>query len=391
MSLISFQYVVFFTLVVALFFAFPQRFRWAFLLTASYFFYMWWDPKYALLLLSTTIIVYATGILMHDKSQRIKKLCVALSVISNLGILFVFKYFNFFNNSVRDLFAAMGMEYSVPELNFLLPVGISFYTFQALSYTMDLYRGSRKPEYHFGMFALYVSFFPTILAGPIERSTRLLPQLYRKVEFNYDRVVNGLVLMAWGFFQKLVIADRLAQYVNMVYANPQLLDGLPLLLATYFFAIQVYCDFSGYTDIAIGTAQVMGYELMPNFRRPFFASSIGDLWRRWHISLISWLRDYLYIPLGGNRVGRFRWYLNVLIVFTVSGLWHGAQWTFVIWGSLNGVLIVLSQVTERVRTAIRNAVFGFIGKVPVAAYILLCALLGLVAFAGGSIGAGAGS
>ncbi len=390
MSLISFQFLVFFTVSVAIFFAIPQRVRWAFLLIASYFFYMWWDPKYALLLLSTTFIVYITGILMHGRSQGIKKLCVAASVVSNLGILFVFKYFNFFNNSIRDLFDTLGMQYSVPELNLLLPVGISFYTFQALSYTVDLYRGSRKPEYHFGMFALYVSFFPTILAGPIERSTRLLPQLYREVGFDYDRVVSGLILMSWGFFQKLVIADRLAQYVNMVYANPTMLKGLPLLMATYFFAIQVYCDFSGYTDIAIGTALVMGYELMPNFRRPFFAASIADLWRRWHISLISWFRDYLYISLGGNRVGRLRWYLNVMIVFTVSGLWHGAQWTFVIWGSLNGLLIILGRVTERFRTAVRDTAFGVFAKIPTAAYAVICAALALSAFAGGAIGAGWG-
>jgi alginate O-acetyltransferase complex protein AlgI len=390
MSLVSFEFIVFFVLVVAVFFMVPHRFRWIYLLAASYFFYMWWDPKYALLILTTTVIVYLTGLLMHNRTARVKKLCVGLSVASNLAILFVFKYFYFFNNSIRDLLGIFGVNYTVPVLNLLLPVGISFYTFQALSYTIDVYRGSREPERHFGMFALYVSFFPTLLAGPIERSTRLLPQLYRKVEFNYDRVVSGLVLMVWGFFQKLIIADRLAQYVNLVYSDPHLFKGLPLLFATYFFAIQVYCDFSGYTDIAIGTAQVMGYELMPNFRRPFFADSIGELWRRWHISLISWFRDYLYIPLGGNKVSKLRWHLNTLLVFTLSGLWHGAQWTFVTWGAMNGVLIVVSRLTGRMRTAVRETVFGVGAKIPSAAYYAACALCAVAAAMGGIAGIGWG-
>ncbi len=390
MSLVSFEYLIFFTLVVAVFFAVPHRFRWMYLLAVSYLFYMWWDPRYALLIITTTVIVYGTALLMHGKEQRIKQLYVALSVVSNLGILFVFKYFNFLNNSLRDLFSAMHMNYNVPELKLMLLVGISFYTFQALSYTIDVYRGTREPEKHFGMFALYVSFFPTLLAGPIERSTRLLPQLYRKVEFDYDRVVNGLILMGWGFFQKLVIADRLAQYANLVYSSPQTFNGLPLLMATYCFAIQVYCDFSGYTDIAIGTAQVMGYELMPNFRRPFFSRSIAELWRRWHISLISWFRDYLYIPLGGNRVPRWRLYFNILLVFTLSGLWHGAQWTFVIWGALNGVLIMLGRVTDRFRTALRDRVFGGLVKVPAIVFFCLSALLAVAAVMGGSIGMGWG-
>jgi alginate O-acetyltransferase complex protein AlgI len=390
MSLVSFEYIVFFVIVVALFFAVPHRFRWIYLLVASYFFYMWWDPAYAILILTTTVVVYLTALFMHNRTARIKKLCVALSVVSNLAILFVFKYLNFFNNSVRDLLAIFGVNYTVPVLNLLLPVGISFYTFQALSYTIDVYRGIRDPERHFGMFALYVSFFPTLLSGPIERSTRLLPQLYRKVEFNYDRVVNGLILMAWGFFQKLIIADRLAQYVSLVYSDPHLFKGLPLLFATYFFAIQVYCDFSGYTDIAIGTAQVMGYELMPNFRRPFFADSIGELWRRWHISLISWFRDYLYIPLGGNKRGKLRWHLNTLLVFTLSGLWHGAQWTFVTWGAMNGLLIVVSRLTVKSRSVVREAVFGVGAKIPAAVYFAACVLCAAAAAFGGIAGIGWG-
>ncbi|MBP7737014.1 MAG: MBOAT family protein [Spirochaetes bacterium] len=390
MSLVSFQYLVFFTIVVAIFFVVPQRFKWIYLLIASYFFYMWWDPKYAILIMTTTIVVYATGLLMHNRTDRIRKLCVALSVAINLGILFMFKYFVFFNNSIRDLTAFFGGTYTPPVLNLLLPVGLSFYTFQALSYTVDVYRGTREPERHFGMFALYVSFFPTLLSGPIERSTRLLPQLYKKVEFDYERVVNGLILMAWGFFQKLVIADRIGQYVAMVFNQPQYFDGLPVLMAIYLHGILVYADFSGYTDIAIGTAQVMGYELMPNFRRPFLAASIGDLWRRWHISLITWFRDYLYIPLGGNKGSKFRWHLNTVIVFTLSGLWHGANWPLVVWGALNGIFIVISRLTAKIRGAVRETFFGTMAKVPPAVYFALFAVAAAAAGFGKTIGMGLG-
>ncbi len=385
MSLISFEYLVFFVVVVAIYFALPHRVRWAYLLAASYFFYMWMDPKYAVFILTTTVIVYVTAIAMHGRTPRIKKMCVALSAASNLGILFVFKYYNFFNAGIKEMLSAAGLNYSVPALNLLLPVGISFYTFQALGYTIDVYRGTREPERHFGVFALFVSFFPVLLSGPIERSTTLMPQLWKKVDFNYDRVTDGLKLMAWGFFQKLVIADRLAVYVNLVYNDPQKIHGLPLLLATYFFAVQIYCDFSGYTDIAIGTAQVMGYDLIPNFRRPFYAPSIAELWRRWHMSLISWLRDYLYIPLGGNRVHRWRLYFNIMIVFTMSGLWHGAQWTLVAWGALNGVLIVLGRVTLKLRDRIRGIIFGGAAKLPAPGYFIVAALFVLAAVAGGAL------
>lgn len=385
MSLISFEYLIFFTVIVAIYFALPHRARWAYLLAASYFFYMWMNPKYAALIFMTTVIVYVTAIAMHGRTPRIKKMCVALSVVSNLGTLFLFKYFNFFNASIKEMLNAAGLGYNVPALSLLLPVGISFYTFQALGYTIDVYRGTREPERHFGIFALFVSFFPVLLSGPIERSTTLLPQLWKKVDFNYDRVTDGLKLMAWGFFQKLVIADRLGVYVNMVYNDPQKIDGLPLLLATYFFAVQIYCDFSGYTDIAIGTAQVMGYDLIPNFRRPFYAQNIAELWRRWHISLISWLRDYLYITLGGNRVPRWRLYLNIMIVFTLSGLWHGAQWTLVIWGALNGVLIGLGRITLGLRDRIRSNILFGIGRIPAAVYFSAAGLLVLFTIAGGAL------
>lgn len=385
----SFDYLLFFVAAVCIFFSLPHRFRWMFLLGASYFYYMWLDPRYALLIGTTTIVVYTTALAMYRRPTRVKKLLVALSFVSNLAILFVFKYYNFFNNSLRELFSAFGLSYNVPEFSFLMPIGISFYTFQALSYTVDIYRGTREPERNFGMLALFVSFFPVLLSGPIERSTTLLPQLYKKVEFNYGRVADGLKLMAWGFFQKLVIADRLNVYVSMVYGEPRLVKGLPLLVATYFFVIQVYCDFSGYTDIAIGTAQVLGYDLLPNFRRPFFAPSIAEFWRRWHMTLISWLRDYIYIPLGGNRVSRLKWYFNIMVVFTVSGLWHGAQWTFVIWGAMNGVLIVLSRMTQTARDWIREHLTLGLSKIPAAAYLGSGAILAALGAWGGVLGTGA--
>ncbi|MCS4044609.1 D-alanyl-lipoteichoic acid acyltransferase DltB (MBOAT superfamily) [Salinibacter ruber] len=234
-------------------------------------------------------------------------------------------------------------------LDVLLPVGISFYTFQTLAYTIDVYRGKQKPEHHLGRFALYVSFFPQLVAGPIERSQRLLPQFRQPKSFDYQRVVDGLKLMVWGFFKKLVIADRLAIYVNEVYGAPEAYGAWPALVATYFFAFQIYCDFSGYSDIAIGAAQVMGYNLMENFRRPYHAKSINEFWHRWHISLSSWFRDYLYIPLGGNRVPKRRWYFNLFTVFVISGLWHGAAWTFVVWGALHGGYLILGIVTKDFR------------------------------------------
>ncbi len=387
----SWQFFVFFGVVVAVFFSMPQRYRWMLLLAASYFYYMFWNPKYALLIVTTTLVVYGTALMMHGKTARVKKLWLALSVMTNLSILFMFKYFNFFNSSMKGLFALLGVPYDVPALALLLPVGISFYTFQALGYTIDVYRGTREPERHLGYFALFVCFFPVILSGPIERSTTLLPQFFEKKEFDYQRITDGLKLMAWGFFQKLVIADRLGMYVGTVYNKPELHTGLPLLLGTYLFVIQVYCDFSGYTDLAIGTAQVMGYRLLPNFRRPYFASSLAELWRRWHITLISWFRDYLYIPLGGNRVPRWRFYLNMMIVFSLSGLWHGAQWTFVIWGSLNGVFLIISRMTHGPREWVRGKVFGALEGAPAALFFVSALGAAALAVPGGPVVAGAGA
>ena len=320
------------------------------LLVASYYFYMCWKAEYLLLILVSTSIDYFAAIQMSKQTvQSKRKLYLILSLFVNLGLLFGFKYFNFFNDSLRTIFDQFNVFYDVPSFKVLLPVGISFYTFQTLSYTIDVYRKKREPEKHLGIFALYVAFFPQLVAGPIERSTRLLPQLVQKYNFDYDRVSDGLKLMLWGFFKKVVIADRVAVIVNQVYNNPSEAAGLPLLIGTYLFAFQIYCDFSGYSDIAIGVAQVFGINLMQNFRRPYFAKSIRDFWQRWHISLSTWFRDYLYLSLGGNRTTRWRWYYNIMIVFLISGLWHGANWTFVIWGGLHGSYYLFSYWTRNIR------------------------------------------
>jgi D-alanyl-lipoteichoic acid acyltransferase DltB (MBOAT superfamily) len=250
------------------------------------------------------------------------------------------------------------MLHHLPELNVLLPVGISFYTFQTLSYTIDVYRGEKEPERHFGLFALYVAFFPQLVAGPIERSTRLLPQMRMHFKFDYEKVKNGILLMCWGFFKKVVIADRLAEYVNLVYNNTADYGGMHYIIATIFFAFQIYCDFSGYSDIAIGSASIMGFNLMRNFRRPYMSHNIREFWQRWHISLSTWFRDYLYIPLGGNRVVKWRWYYNLFITFLISGLWHGANWTFIIWGALHGFYLVFAIWTKNIRGKINNAIYG---------------------------------
>lgn len=344
----SFGFLYFFPVVVVLYFIFPKKVRWLWLLIISYYFYMNWNPKYALLLLISTIITYLSGIYI-EKANRggigNKKTYVAISFVINLAILIGFKYFNFLNENLAILFHKIGINWEVSNINVLLPVGISFYTFQALSYTMDVYRGKIKATRHFGKYALFVSFFPQLVAGPIEKSENLLPQFDKQVKFDYDRIKDGLILMMWGFFKKMVIADRLAILVNTVYENPREYTGFELVIATVFFAIQILCDFSGYTDIALGAAKVLGYDLMKNFDRPYFSKSIPEFWRRWHISLGAWFRDYLYFPLGGSRVAKWKKYRNIMIVFLVSGLWHGASWNFLIWGFLHGIYQIIDLTT----------------------------------------------
>ncbi len=343
----SLEFLLFFPVVVGLYFVLPTRVRWAWLLGTSYLFYMAWRIDYVVLLLISTAVDYVAGRRMGQlPTKRQRRPYLAASLLVNLSLLFGFKYFNFLNESMRALLGTAGFAYGIPALDVLLPVGISFYTFQTLSYSIDVYNGKTEPEAHLGRFALYVAFWPQLVAGPIERPGHLLPQFRQHFNFDYARVRAGLVRMAWGFFKKVAIADRLAAYVDDVYGAPGEFSGAGVLLATYFFAFQIYCDFSGYSDIAIGAARVMGFDLMENFRRPYTSRSIAEFWRRWHISLSTWFRDYVYIPLGGNRVVRWRWYYNLMITFVVSGLWHGAAWTFAIWGALHGGLLILGLTTS---------------------------------------------
>ncbi|MHC2992404.1 alginate O-acetyltransferase, partial [Pontibacter sp. HJ8] len=351
----SAEFFIFFPVVVTLYFLTPFNRRWLILLLASYYFYMSWKPAYAVILVISTLIDYVTSRQMgrysvEEKDKR--RPWLYLSLFSNLGILLLFKYYNFFNESARDIALALDVPYAMPAFELLLPMGISFYTFQTMSYTIDVYQGRIKPEPHLGIFALFVTFFPQLVAGPIERAGNLLGQLRRKHDFSYDRVVAGLRRMGWGFFKKIVIADNLALMVNQVYNNPTEYEGISLIIATIFFAFQIYCDFSGYSDIAIGASQVMGFRLMENFRSPYFAKTIPEFWSRWHISLSTWFRDYLYIPLGGNRVVKWRWYYNLFIVFLLSGFWHGASWTFVVWGALHGIYQIFGLMTRDKRNAL---------------------------------------
>ncbi|MCC7501226.1 MAG: MBOAT family protein [Flavobacteriales bacterium] len=335
---------VFFPLVTVLYFVLPHRWRWLLLLLASCWFYMAFVPVYILILAFTILVDYAAGLLIERSEGSRRKAWLIASIVANLGVLSVFKYWNFLNQNIGELFRSAGLGYGVPDLGILLPIGLSFHTFQSLSYTIEVYRGGQRAERRPGIFALYVMFYPQLVAGPIERPANLLRQLDIPMQWDPVRVVHGLKQMLWGFFKKLVIADRCAAVVDQVYGQVDHYEGLSLLLATYFFAIQIYCDFSGYADIALGAAKVMGFELMVNFRTPYRSASISEFWSRWHISLSSWFRDYLYIPLGGNRVVRWRWYMNLLIVFLVSGLWHGANWTYVVWGGIHGLYLVMALV-----------------------------------------------
>ncbi|HRS79492.1 MAG TPA: MBOAT family O-acyltransferase, partial [Spirochaetota bacterium] len=312
------------------------------------------------ILLTSTAIVYAAGLLMRRWS-RYDKYVLGISITANLGLILVFKYAGFISVNLQALSGYLHISHPIGEVKLLMPIGISFYIFKSVSYIIDVYRKKIEPQRHFGIFALYVSFFPQLLAGPIERSTTFLPQVTKQFSYDYQRITDGLKIMAWGFFKKLVIADRLALYVDKVFASPASIEGLSLLLAAYFFTIQIYCDFSGYSDIAIGSAKILGYEGMDNFRRPYFSKTMQEFWSRWHISLSTWFRDYLYIPLGGNRVSAARRYFNVMAVFLLSGLWHGANWTFVVWGGVHGAFLLFSHATMPVRTRLKQGIFRIIG------------------------------
>lgn len=343
----SIAFLLFFPVVCLLYFAIPARWlrvRNGFLLAASYFFYMNWEPAYALLLAACTVVTWGAALLMGEYSddarrQRIRKRWLCGSIAANLSILFLFKYYNFLTTALTGAMQSAGVAVSMPAFHLLLPVGISFYTFQAVGYTVDVYRGQTRAERDLGTYALFVSFFPQLVAGPIERSARLLPQFRERHAVTCENVMSGLSMMSWGYFMKLVVADRCGLYVDAVYSQVAMYNGGNCLLAALLFPFQIYGDFAGYSLIAIGTARVLGFRLMENFRRPYFACSVGEFWHRWHISLSTWFRDYVYIPLGGNRRGRNRQYANLLLTFTASGLWHGANWTFLCWGALHGLLL----------------------------------------------------
>lgn len=346
----SFHFLVYFPIVAAVYFLLPHRVRWGWLLAASYYFYMCWKPAYVAVIWLLTLVDYIAGrAIGAAPTLARRRLYLGISLASNLGLLFFFKYFNFVNETLRAVTGNFDILYGIPNLDVILPLGISFHTFQALNYTIDVYRGEREPERHLGRFALFIAFFPQLVAGPIERAGHLLPQFLVEHRFDASLAASGLRLMLWGFFKKLVIADRLAVFVNAVYDDPSSQSGLRLVVATYAFAYQIYCDFSGYSDIAVGAARVLGFDLTRNFERPYFAQSIGMFWRRWHISLSTWFRDYVFIPIGGSRVGSWRLAFNLMLVFLVSGLWHGANWTYVAWGGLHGAFMVAGIATVAVR------------------------------------------
>ena len=345
----SFEFAIFLPIMALAFYACKHSLRWIPMLLGSYVFYMWWNPSYILLIVASTVVDYFVALRLASESDIGKrKRYLALSLIFNLGLLFTFKYFNFFIDNVNQLATLTGIDHQFKNSSLLLPVGISFYTFQTLSYSIDVYRRKLEPEPHFGRFALYVSFFPQLVAGPIERAVNLLPELRKRVAIDPDQIAVGLKLIVWGLFTKMVIADRLADYVNRIYGDVEGQTGTTLLVATYFFAFQIFCDFSGYSNIAIGTARLFGVRLMQNFNLPYLATGISDFWSRWHISLSTWFRDYVYFPLGGSRVSILRWMLNISVVFVVSGVWHGANWTFVVWGAIHACLYFLERLFKPV-------------------------------------------
>ncbi|MBC8085897.1 MAG: MBOAT family protein [Phycisphaerae bacterium] len=345
----SLHYAAFLPIVLIGYFLLADKRRWAWLLAASCYFYAVFVPAYLLILGGTIVVDYFAGLLIERASGKKRRMWLIVSIVANVGVLAVFKYYDFLNHNLEQLWNLFGLSYPVRDLGLLLPVGLSFHTFQAMSYTVEVYRGHQKAERHFGIYALYVMFFPQLVAGPIERPQNMLHQFRERHPFVYHNFTQGLALIAWGLFKKVAIADRLSTYVSAVYDAPQPVGAVPAIVGTVFFAFQIYCDFSGYSDIAIGSAQLMGYRLMTNFRRPYFASSVSEFWTRWHISLSTWFRDYVYIPLGGNRAGELTWYRNLLFTFLLSGLWHGANWTFVVWGGLNGVYLVSSLMTRKLR------------------------------------------
>lgn len=355
----SAQFLIFLPVVLFIYYVIPQKIKHMWLLICSYYFYMCWNASYALLILFSTVVTYSCGIgleyikkgdFAERQKVRLKKICVSVSMVLNLGILFFFKYFDFTLSNINSILSHINIQLVSPAFDILLPVGISFYTFQALGYTLDVYRNEIYAERNIFKYALFVSFFPQLVAGPIERSKNLLKQLSIPAKLKFDNFREGLLLMLWGYFLKVVLADRIAIFVDMVYEEHwNALNGYFFSIATLLFAVQIYCDFAGYSTIAMGSAKMLGIELMVNFNAPYLSKSTAEFWRRWHISLSSWFKDYLYIPLGGNRKGKARKYINLLITFAVSGLWHGASWSYIVWGLLNGIYQVVGEALKPIK------------------------------------------
>lgn len=343
----SFEYIYFILIILITYWSIPQRFRWILLLAASYFFYISWEPTYIILiLLSTSIDYFLCRYLIGSDEDKKRKVGLLLSVFMNLGLLFTFKYYNFFQDALHDILGLVNIQYTPAESSFLLPVGISFYTFQTLSYSIDVYRKNFDVEKHFGKFALYVAFFPQLVAGPIERASSLLPQFGRKkLNLKVENIRDGALLFLWGLFKKIVVADNLRVLVDQVFDNPHFQSGGQILFALFAFAIQIYADFSGYSDMAIGSAKLFGIDLKMNFRTPYFSKSFTEFWNRWHITLSQWLRDYLFVPLGGLRRNRLQSYSVLFLTFVLAGMWHGASWNFMLWGAISGVIILIERLT----------------------------------------------
>ena len=345
----SLHFIVFFIFITSLYFFLPHRNRWFLLLMGSCYFYMAFIPIYIGILAFTIVIDYFAGILIENAAAGRRKLFLVCSLAANIGVLAVFKYYNFLNDNLSFLLTGIGRSNPIPHLSIILPIGLSFHTFQAMSYTIEVFYGHQKAERHFGIYALYVMFYPQLVAGPIERPQNLLHQFHEEHFFSYENFKTGLLQIVFGLFKKVVIADRLAMAVDYSYGSFDHQSGLSLAIATLFYSFQIYCDFSGYSDIAIGSARIMGFRLMANFNTPYFARSVTEFWKRWHISLSSWFKDYVYIPLGGNRCGPLRVRFNIMTVFILSGLWHGANWTFVIWGALHGVFLIIEKWCSAIR------------------------------------------
>lgn len=358
----SIEFIFFFLIVTTIYFILPFKFRWIWLLAASCYFYMVFKPIYILILGFTIVVDYFAGISIENAEGPKRKMFLTASIVANIGVLAIFKYYNFLNFNIGFLLNHFGYRNHIPYLSILLPIGLSFHTFQAMSYTIEVYRGNQKAEKHFGIYALYVMFYPQLVAGPIERPQNILHQFYQKHTFDYTRVTNGLKLMLWGFFLKIVVADNMALLVNHVYEKNSPIAGAGVLAGIFAFAFQIYCDFAGYTNIALGAAAVMGYQLMSNFDAPFLSKNITEFWRRWHISLSTWFNDYLFSPLVFNLRdwGKAGVVLALLITFFLSGLWHGAGWTFVIFGVLHGIAVCYDYITQKRRKRIAKKTSPFI-------------------------------